>query len=55
MMDLRACAAERQSSAAAKGGPLQRRDVGEDQVVPAEQRHQPVGGGEVAAGLPFGG
>src|SRR5256885_1387845 len=30
-----------------------RRDVGEDQVVPAEVGDQPVGGGQLDAGLPF--
>ncbi|MNJ64085.1 hypothetical protein D3C77_600250 [compost metagenome] len=30
-------------------------DVGEDQVVPAMQGDQPVAGGQVDAGLPFGG
>ena len=29
-------------------------DVGEHQIAPAVERHQPVGGGEVAAQLPFG-
>ena len=31
------------------------RDVGEDQVIPTVQRDQPVTGGQVDTGLPFGG
>ena len=30
-------------------------DVREDQVVPAEQRHEPVGGREIDADLPLAG
>lgn len=32
-----------------------RRDMGEDEVIPAVQRHQSVAGGEVHPRLPFGG
>jgi hypothetical protein len=30
-----------------------RGDVGEDEIVPAEQGHQPIGSGQVDAGAPF--
>ena len=30
-----------------------RREVGEDDVIPAIQRHQPIGGGEIGADRPF--